>query len=48
MGQRLFNWFSVILKNQLNNENLKSSKILNKIRLSNSNCDDQVNFMFFN
>lgn len=48
MGQRLFNWFGVILKNQLKNENLRSSKILNKIKASLvKNCDEEVNFMFF-
>lgn len=47
MGQRLFQWFQVILKNQLENENLRSTKILNKIRASLvKNCDEEVNFMF--
>jgi len=49
MGQRLFNWFSVILKNQLTNENERSTKILNKIRASLvENCDENVNFVFMN
>lgn len=47
MGQRLFQWFQVILKSQLENENLRSTKILNKIRASLvKNCDEEVNFMF--
>ena len=49
MGQRLYNWFTVILRNQLTNENERSTKILNKIRAAfHTNCDEEVNFMFMN
>lgn len=47
MGQRLLGWFKVILKSQLENEKLRSTKILNKIRASLvKNCDEEVNFLF--
>ena len=47
IGQRLFQWFGVILKNQLLNENSRSTKILNKIRSSFiKNCNEEVNYVF--
>lgn len=47
IGQRLFNWFGVILKNQLRNEKIRSTRILNKIRSSLvRDCDEEVNFIF--